>query len=200
MPNWCTTSYTIDGDKKQLKKLYNVLLAAENPAFKVFSDFDCWLGNIPILLGENPLDGKTNWECRGWIECMYKDSNDVIHLSTESAWSPSVKMFNRVVDDYFTGIDFTYTAIEPGMELYMTNDTTYEDCWHCEMRFKDGTEIYDDYKVDVLKWIIEEKINKKFENIKDAIEYLSTLDTDSEDCIVEWYSLHPYAYVERYDL
>lgn len=200
MPNWCSTSYTIDGDKKQLKKLYNVLLAAEDPAFKVFSDFDYWLGNIPILLGENPLDDKTNWDCRGWIECMDKDDDDIIYLSTESAWSPSVSMFNKIIDDYFPGLDFTYIAEEPGCGLYMTNDPDYDKMYHCDVGIKDGDTFFDDCTYDGIKNFIEKKLGKNFEGFDDLLKYLSELDLESEDCIVEYYSIEPYAFVERTDI
>lgn len=118
MPNWCSTAYTIEGDAKEVKSLYdlmNELQKQKEPS--VPNGFGtAWLGCLVDALGEN-------WEkvyCRGsWYDLEF--DGRVLTFDTETAWSPCNEMFDMVCKKYPT-LSYFYRSEEPGMALYRTND------------------------------------------------------------------------------
>ena len=128
MPNWCSTAYAIEGNAKELKKLYDLMNGLqERKEPSVPNGFGtAWLGCLVDALGEN-------WEnvhCRGdWYNLQF-DGN-VLTFNTETAWSPCNEVFDRVCEKYPT-LHYFYQSEEPGMGLYCTND---EDGKHFPDRF-----------------------------------------------------------------
>ena len=128
MPNWCSTAYAIEGNAKELKKLYDLMNGLqETKEPSVPNGFGtAWLGCLVDALGEN-------WEkvhCRGDWNNLQFDGN-VLTFNTETAWSPCNEVFDMVCEKYPT-LHYFYQSEEPGMGLYCTND---EDGKHFPDRF-----------------------------------------------------------------
>ena len=128
MPNWCSTAYAIEGNAKELKKLYDLMNGLqERKEPSVPNGFGtAWLGCLVDALGEN-------WEkahCRGDWNNLQFDGN-VLTFNTETAWSPCNEVFDMVCEKYPT-LHYFYQSEEPGMGLYCTND---EDDKHFPDRF-----------------------------------------------------------------
>lgn len=91
MPNWCSSSYVIEGDKKEVKKLYGIMHGLEKrktPAVK--NGFGtAWLGCLVNALG-------ADWNkvyCRGdWSNLEMEQ--DTLKFSTETAWGPCNEVFD----------------------------------------------------------------------------------------------------------
>ena len=118
MPNWCSTAYAVEGNAKELKKLYdlmNGLQERKEPSVpKGFGT--AWLGCLVDALGGT-------WKevfCRGnWYNLQF-DGN-VLTFNTETAWSPCNEVFDMVCKKY-SALRYFYQSEEPGMGLYCTND------------------------------------------------------------------------------
>lgn len=118
MPNWCSTAYAIEGNAKELKKLYDLMNGLqERKEPSIPNGFGtAWLGCLVDALGEN-------WEkvhCRGDWNNLQFDGN-VLTFNTETAWSPCNEVFDMVCEKYPT-LHYFYQSEEPGMGLYCTND------------------------------------------------------------------------------
>ena len=55
MPNWCSTSYVVTGDKNEVRDLYEKMRSLEEREKPlVENDFGVtWLGNLVTLLGRS---------------------------------------------------------------------------------------------------------------------------------------------------
>lgn len=140
MPNWCSTAYAIEGNAKELKKLYDLMNGLqERKEPSVPNGFGtAWLGCLVDAFGGN-------WKevfCRGnWYNLQF-DGN-VLTFNTETAWSPCNDVFDMVCEKY-SALRYFYQSEEPGMGLYCTND-------------EDGKYFPDRFYVDVC--ISEEEYN-----------------------------------------
>lgn len=119
MPNWCTTSYTAIGDKKELQELHDKMqeLAGYETAL-VPNDFGpTWLGCLVTALGG---DWKEIY-CRGYYwEPDLED--DRLRFMTETAWGEPTETI-AFLEEKFPNIRFFFLAEEPGMEYFVTNDS-----------------------------------------------------------------------------
>lgn len=118
MPNWCSTAYAVEGNAKELKKLYDLMNGLqERKEPSVPNGFGtAWLGCLVDALGGT-------WKevfCRGnWYNLQF-DGN-VLTFNTETAWSPCNEVFDMVCKKY-SALRYFYQSEEPGMGLYCTND------------------------------------------------------------------------------
>lgn len=118
MPNWCSTAYAIEGDAKEVKKLYKLmtkLQGQKEPSVK--NGFGkTWLGCLVDALG-----GDCNKvHCRGeWSNLEMV--GEVLKFTTETAWSPCDETLELVCNAFPT-LNIYYQAEEPGIGLYCTND------------------------------------------------------------------------------
>ncbi len=122
MPNWCFNEIRIKTkDKKTAASLFQDIEKWTSKEF-VPSDFgNMWLGNI---LGNSGLDldpVHSKIRCRGYIDEFLLEE-DTVCIRTESAWSPSVKMWQLVVDEMYPDSEITYTAEENNNDIFWTND------------------------------------------------------------------------------
>lgn len=126
MPNWCLTNINITHpDIGKVKELYDKLQewTAKNAAENGFGH--SWLGNIVLASGIGTVDtgNPTDFRCRGCVICL-DISEDVITVSTETAWCPMLRMWQALVDRYLPDAEIIFTAEEPGFEVYVSNDLT----------------------------------------------------------------------------
>ena len=120
MPNWCYTTYRLEGKQEDIEALDQVMEELEDlekPLVK--SDFgNEWLGCLVTKLGED-------WNkvgCRGsWINrCLMPDGT--LSFETETAWSPAEEVI-ALIQEKYPGIENVwYYSEEPGMGFYETND------------------------------------------------------------------------------
>ena len=58
----------------------------------------------------------------------YKDLfEDQLTIETETAWSPMLSIWTKLIDTYIPDARLFYTAEEPGCGIYYTNDYDYVD-------------------------------------------------------------------------
>lgn len=132
MPNWCSSSYVIEGDKKEVRKLLGIMNRLERrkkPAVK--NGFGtAWLGCLVNALGED-------WNkiyCRGdWSNLEMV--NDTVRFTTETAWGPCNEVLDLILQK-FPSLSYYFLCEEPGMGIYQTNDG-------------EGKYFSDKYRVDV---------------------------------------------------
>ena len=124
MPNWCYTTITINHeDENKLKELENKIneLTSYNYTDNGFGLK--WLGNIVGNSGigtinENP---ETDLRCRGSITYIENFGEQIV-IDTETAWTPMLRMWVKLLEKYLPDAELIYSAQECGCEIYSTND------------------------------------------------------------------------------
>ena len=120
MPNWCSTSYVVTGDKNEVRDLYEKMRSLEErekPLVK--NGFGVtWLGNLVTLLGRS-------WEevyCRGeWSELTVDIDNDELRFCTMTAWA-ELRQLRHFLQEKYPSLTFYFRSEEPGMCIFQTND------------------------------------------------------------------------------
>ena len=118
MPNWCNTSYVIEGDVEEVKSLYETmkeLQERETPLVK--NDFGkTWLGCLVTALGGdwNDIYCRGDWSDLEMIE-------DTLRFSTQTAWGACDEVFD-FIREKFPSLSYLYQSEESGMAEYWTND------------------------------------------------------------------------------
>jgi hypothetical protein len=173
MANWADTSYVIVD--KGARELYNIMRDLEQRLEPLHPNGwgNTWLGNLVIALGGD-------WErvhCRGeWDEMEWNEEAEELRFRTESAWSHPHEVM-ELVKEKFPGISIFFISEEPGMEIYVTNDSKglyypyryflapYDGEWHY---YEDGEE--EKFLADISNCIGKEV--KALADVRDAvIEY-----------------------------
>ena len=119
MPNWCYSSYVIEGKKKELLSLHSKMKRLENWKKPLVGNTfgKRWLGCLVTKLGGN-------WHevyCRGsWSDLDWNGS--ILRFNTETAWGPMTKVF-KLVKETYPSLEIYYQAEEEGMGVFITNDT-----------------------------------------------------------------------------
>lgn len=151
MPNWCYTTYKVDGNKKQVDKLKQTideLKDMEKPLVK--SDFgNLWLGCLVTILGGDW--GKQ--ACRGEI-IDYDIDDDVLTINMEVAWCEPEGL-RDFLKSKLPGINIYVSNEESGWGIYNTNDK--EGKYFPERYYIDGypEENYFETLEDAAKWVSE---------------------------------------------
>lgn len=193
MPNWCSTNIIIyhdDSEKlKHFDKLIDEWTSKENNHGNGFGL--SWLGNIVLNSGIGTVDeGKeTDLRCRGDI--TNKDLYEYqLHINTETAWVPMLKMWVKLLEKYLPDAVLTYTAEESGCELFYTNDPDYEDKYFLDIWDLEGVESSWEYSEDDVKEILNQLLNTNETDVNVLIDkvykskYFGTL------------SIHKWSYAE----
>ena len=124
MPNWCINYININSKNKEgLKKLYNKIEEWTSKDYKKNDFGHNWLGNI---IGFSKIDSMKDGEfinvrCRGRLDYMELTTDSLV-ITTETAWSPQIKMWKMIIDKYLPDAEVIYSAEECGDCLYLTND------------------------------------------------------------------------------
>ena len=127
MPNWCVTTISFRGGKDPVCLLDKKIREWTDREY-LKSDFGKpWLGNICIGSGitkPEEINDPSGYRCRGSVIWTEKPSEEELIVQTETAWTPMVRMWDAVLDKLGMKEDvrIVYTAEEPGMEVYCTND------------------------------------------------------------------------------
>lgn len=125
MQDWCSSEIYINHNNKngELKRLKDLI---EKWAGCITKENHFVSSSLDKVILNSGID--TDLSYRGTIEGINLYS-DQLHISTETAWEPMLKMWQRIVDKYLPEAKITYTALEPGYDLYVTNDPDYEGCY-----------------------------------------------------------------------
>lgn len=124
MPNWCWTRITINHESEiELEKFDKLLDEWTNKDYMDNGFGYNWLGNIVLGSGVGTINTnkETDLRCRGtitehWIE------NGTLHIDTETAWSPMLQMWVKILDKYLPDAEWVYEAEECGNGVQCTND------------------------------------------------------------------------------
>lgn len=213
MPNWCFTNITMTGQAEKVQFLYDKIKEWTSKDYTQNGFGNNWLGNIVLGSGiatEKDIDERDATRCRGTIinleidfldPCaigfyfgLTRHQNAALKIQTETAWNPMMKMWSMINERYNLGLDITYTAEEPGCELYLTNDPDIADTYIIDAY--DMDEIQTDYGVEE-KYVIRE-LQELLSTTEINIEKLISIFNESE------YSDHmiigKYSFVEIEDL
>ncbi len=141
MPNWAFSSYVLEGNEQEIKKLNKTLdklVSRKKPAIE--NGFGTnWLGCLVNALGGD-------WQkiyCRGTWEDKNLEGN-ILRLTTETAWGPTNEVFN-FIQEKFPSIKYYFASEEPGMCDYLTNDVEgkyFPERYHIDLCDLEGN--YDD--------------------------------------------------------
>lgn len=129
MPNWCYSSYAIEGKKKELQSLHSKMKRLENRKKSLVENGfgKTWLGNLVTRLGGN-------WQevyCRGsWSDLDY--NSEILRFNTETAWGPMDQVFKFIKKQY-PSLHIYWQAEEDGNCVYATNDV---ECRYFKDRYK----------------------------------------------------------------
>ncbi len=121
MPNWCSNTITITGDKGNIRRIKDMMDSIEN---KSESNLFQTLVGIPDYMTEGEYQEKwydtnvTNWGTK-W-DVSYDDacpqfSDEEIVLSPDTAWSPPIGFGVQLAKLYQVDVELYYT--EPGCDF-----------------------------------------------------------------------------------
>ena len=123
MPNWCYTSYAVEGPKEQLQKLSDLMdhVASMPQPGLIKNDFgSSWLGNLVSALGIDPLS-QPELRCRG--EYYNVDLNQLGYMTfdTMTAWCEADGT-RHLIEEKFPGVHLYFISEEFGCNYWETND------------------------------------------------------------------------------
>jgi hypothetical protein len=154
MANTCVTCYHIEGDKQDLKEIYDLFQNTRH---------EKWLGNVINKLGKNPDD----YDCAG--EWAYIDNENDVYIVTESKWVESNDVFNLIKEKY-PSVEIYWQAEELGCDYFCTNDMLgkyFTDHWVlCSNNY--DMEYYAKDEAERLLKDIENMFGIKFESAEEA--------------------------------
>ncbi len=142
MPNWCFTSYVIDGKRKEVQSLFSKMNNLEKRRKPLVDNGfgKQWLGCLVTKLG-------ADWQkvyCRGsWDNLHYEGGT--LTFSTETAYGPMNEVF-KLIKDIHPSLQIYYCAEEDGWGYYATNDTQGV---HFPERFKVESEWETEYPTSI---------------------------------------------------
>lgn len=124
MPNWCYTNITIRHENETEVEVLEKFVDKWTSKDHMDNGFGHkWLGNIVLGSGVGTIDtGKeTDLRCRGTIIDYYRSGNELV-ISTETAWTPMLQIWVKVIDKYLPGGELIYNTDEGGFGINDTND------------------------------------------------------------------------------
>ena len=171
-----STSYCIEGSKKDLKRLYKLIdgfmTGKEKPFWE--DSAENWLGNVIKALGATEEQMKNNY-LRGFIE-TYELDGDVLRIAAKEAWGTTD--FRHILKKLMPELTIYYIVEEPGFEVYATNDA-------------DGKYFTERFNVDAC--VDGHDYWEYFQEEKETMDYVASLlkkDNITEADITQWNMEH----------
>lgn len=129
MPNWCDTTYKAVGTKEQVKKFYDLAMKAWKGNSEQHPNADKgWLGTFVDI-----LDGPEEAYCRGWMQYqpyLNKDETEC-EIYCNTAWGEP-NPWREFIESKIDGLKLLYVTIEPGCDVYISNDDEYADKFYVD--------------------------------------------------------------------
>ena len=171
MANYCSNSIAIFGyDKEKVDELRNLMdkFFHENSNSSSIRAFvvACGYSNDEALKMTDGRDTFVDVD----DEVSEKESIFYFKFQTESAWSPNVDVFRKIISDkYGEDLDMEYCSEEPGVGIYINTDEEgffFTDRYYLDSCINSEYETeYFENKQEVLDWI-----KSKFPDIKVTIK------------------------------
>ena len=184
MPNWCFTSLVVRGDENEVRDLYEKMKSLEDRKETLVPNGfgKTWLGNLVTILGGD-------WDevrCRGeWFNLALGDYECVLRFDTESAWTYPEELIDFLLEKY-PGIDIYFSAEEPSMAIYLTNDVDglyFADRYVLSQEDSDP-EYYSAGEEKEFLRDLSEMIGKEINNLDDVRKEVCEYNSEHEDnCI-----------------
>jgi hypothetical protein len=124
MPNWCSNSIVIEGDKDKIKKIKDVLLSMDKTTTET-GIFETLVGRDENITEEEFQKGGwyyhniNRYGCKwdiGWDDSnVDTDSDDCITMSPQTAWSPPEGFCRLLAEQYGVNVNLEYS--EPGCDF-----------------------------------------------------------------------------------
>ena len=161
MPNWCYTNITINHESEaEVEKLEKLIEEWTSKDYMPNGFGHKWLGNVVLGSGVGTVDTDkaTDLRCRGTI-CDYYRNGSELTINTETAWSPMMQMWVKILEKYLPGAELVYTAEEPGNGVWCTNDPALVNKWVIDY-YGDG-DIESDWEAseDTVREVLQELLN-----------------------------------------
>ena len=124
MPNWCYTNITINHESEtEVEKLEKFIDEWTSKDYMPNGFDNKWLGNIVLGSGVGTVDTniETDLRCRGTIIDYYRNGNQLV-INTETAWTPMLQMWVKILEKYLPNAELIYNADECGFDINDTND------------------------------------------------------------------------------
>lgn len=180
MPNWCYTNITINHESEtEVEKLEKLINEWTSKDYMTNGFGHKWLGNVVLGSGIGTVDtnNATDLRCRGTIIDYYRTGNELV-ISTETAWSPMLQMWVKVIEKYLPGAELIYNADECGFDINDTNDPALVgkyilDCYGDE-------DIESDWEAseEVVRLTLQELLDTTETDVKKLIEMVYEGDYD----------------------
>lgn len=180
MPNWCYTTYKVEGDRSELldlkAKMESLINREDSLVENGFYDSKHWLGNIVALFGGD-------WQkiyCRGtWNDLEYDEDINVLSFNLETAWNeyPDLRHF---IEAQYNTIKIYYIEEESGNCVYYTNDAEGKYFTNLHVVEGEDFETLEFDTADEAKEYIEEIIGRKLGDDEDPDEALSEWADDKD--------------------
>lgn len=123
MPNWCNTAYKFVGEANEIADLHKKLKELEDMPEPIVEN---GFGKLFLGCVVNHFGGDWNKiYCRGEIDYMELCGENMLQLSTTTAWGDMPKVWDFVCQKY-SSITYYYLAEEGGMCYYKNSDLTGE--------------------------------------------------------------------------
>lgn len=199
MPNWCNTTITINNkNEKELKDFESKIKEWTSHDYKENGFGLKWLGNIVGNSGIGTIDENqdTDLSCRGWLTDIDNLGSQLL-ISTETAWVPMLQMWVKLLEKYMPEAELIYQAEEPGLQMYVTNDSSLESTYVLDIfdPVDKLEEIESNWEIDgnSLKEILQDLLETKEDNLDKLISLFKESDYGEHANISEW------EYVESYE-
>lgn len=181
MPNWCCTSYIFLGEATEIADLYKKLKELEDmPEPLVENGF----GKLFLGCVVNHFGGDWNKiYCRGEIDYMELCGEEMLQLSTMTAWGDMPEVWDFVCEKY-PSITYYFLAEEPGMCYYVNSDDTGEyfpekylidDCANGQEYANDDEELFEE-----MAKRLEVECIKDFTQLSELLEKYNEKNPDEE--------------------
>ena len=200
MANYCSNSIAVFGyDKEKLDELHNLVVKffsenSNNNSIRAFV-VACGYSNDEALKMTDGRDTIVDVD----DEISEKERLFYFKFQTESAWSPNVDVFRKIISDkYGEELDMEHCSEEPGMEIFINTDETgffFTDRYYLDSCINGEYETeYFESREEVLDWV-----KSKFPDIKvTTMTYLYKIEEEVCKHIDEsgddFFSLHRFSY------
>jgi hypothetical protein len=181
MPNWCATTITICNENKEENNVFYHLMKEWTSRNYMSNGFGHkWLGNIVLgsKIGTVDTNPETDLSCRGSVCHWEYDGNNTFVFETDTAWTPMLKMWSKLIDKYMPDAEMIFAAEECGMCIYDTNDPTLAGMYIVEVW--DEIPIETDDRFEVTKSELKEFLMELFDDKESSFKELMKKFDDSD--------------------
>ena len=186
MPNWCYTNITISHESEiEIEKIEKLVDEWTSKDYMENGFGLKWLGNIVLGSGVGTVDtGKeTDLRCRGSIVDYYRNGNELV-INTETAWTPMLQMWVKIIEKYLPDAELIYNTEECGNDISHTNDPDLVGKYILDY-YGDG-DFESDWEADegTVRETLQKMLNTTETNVEKLIEM--AYEDDLEISIHQW--------------